>query len=173
MGILEPVAICMMPWGINWQKLSQSILFQFHSWKHVSNVPTWHTLHHLSTCLFIFNSDFTCSSHTFMKRRAAGVNYPSYCITYGAFFVQKMFHNKPTVIYKLFGWFKAKQRCVPRSCEVYVDGWIQDCSTSSVLPMEILQSCTKSSMCTWERGRVTGCLNRKYVYIKCEYWSTM
>ena len=29
----------------------------------------------------------------------------------------------------------------------YIDGLVQDCSNSSVLAMELLQSCTKPSMC--------------------------
>ena len=34
----------------------------------------------------------------------------------------------------------------------YVDGLVQDCRISSVLAMEIVQSCTKPSMCTTSKN---------------------
>ena len=33
----------------------------------------------------------------------------------------------------------------------HIDGLVQDCSNSSVLAIELLQSCTKPSRCTWHR----------------------
>ena len=35
------------------------------------------------------------------------------------------------------------------SLYVYIDGLVQDCSNSSALTMELLQSCTKTSICTY------------------------
>ena len=32
---------------------------------------------------------------------------------------------------------------------LYIDGLVQDCSNSSALAMELLQSCTKPSICAW------------------------
>ena len=40
--------------------------------------------------------------------------------------------------------------CLPiiySHCIAYIDGLVQDCSNSSVLAMELLQSCTKPSIC--------------------------
>ena len=36
-----------------------------------------------------------------------------------------------------------------QAVDAYIDGLVQDCSISSALAMEILQSCTKSLICCW------------------------
>ena len=35
----------------------------------------------------------------------------------------------------------------PQIDTLHIDGWVQDCSNSSALAMELLQSCTKPSTC--------------------------
>ena len=44
-------------------------------------------------------------------------------------------------------------------CHSYVDGLVQDCSISSALAMEILQSCTKPSTCRYNMiSNVSNCI---------------
>ena len=35
----------------------------------------------------------------------------------------------------------------PQTDTLHIDGWVQDCSNSSALAMELLQYCTKPSTC--------------------------
>ena len=49
-------------------------------------------------------------------------------------------------------------------CEIlwsYVDGLVQDCSNSIALAMELLQSCTKPSMCSIKYSHVLLCFVKK------------
>ena len=39
---------------------------------------------------------------------------------------------------------------------IHIDGWVQDCSNSNALAMELLQSCTKPSICYLGRFTSTG-----------------
>ena len=40
-------------------------------------------------------------------------------------------------------------QCQSSNRKDYVDGLVQDCSDSSAWAMELLQSCTKPSLCKW------------------------
>ena len=51
-----------------------------------------------------------------------------------------------------------------RSASRDIDGLVQDCSISSALAMEILQSCTKPSMCTCQPGKKLLYMNTVYIY---------
>ena len=54
-----------------------------------------------------------------------------------------------------------------KSCESHFDGLVQDCSISSALAMEILQSCTKPSIWHWLISQLTSCFE---IWQRAQQW---